>query len=593
MHRDGHNQAEALLAGENRLLQMVATGRALPEILAELCRLCEESSSGTLASILLVSTDGRSLRHGAAPSLPRRYTEAIDGGEIGPRAGSCGTAAYRKEPVVAADIETDPLWADYRHLAKPHGLRACWSTPIFASDGGVLGTFAIYWREPRRPTAQDQQLIRQTTHLASVAIERRRTEEALHASERLARGQVEALTNTLAAMARESEPDQFLEHVLRTIIEQTSAHSIAAWARNDDSRRFDMIAVIEEGRYETRAEATHPGRKLSMLPEHHPVWREVVRTGQYGIMDDIDKESARMCVGSGDWHRMLEDMNPDPSFTILLNHLREMGVRTVLFVPILIAGNVAGTLAIRFQDRRACRREEIELTRALAHQAMLAIQLMRLSRESRQAAVMAERNRMARDIHDTLAQGFTGVIMQLEAATGAAERNDLAEVAGHIERAGELARSSLAEARRSVRALRLPSLQAGKLSLAIDHLLKCMTDGSRLHAEFHADGEEQRLGADGEETLLRITQEALTNTIKHAQARNFRATLTVGEDKTQLQLVDDGCGFDPQADHEGFGLTGMKERVDRMSGRFIVRSKPGQGSEIVVVLHNPNAHEQA
>ena len=86
-----------------------------------------------------------------------------------------------------------------------------------------------------------------------------------------------------------------------------------------------------------------------------------------------------------------------------MNHLREMGVRAVLFVPILVAGNVAGTLAIRFQEKRTCRREEIELTRALAHQAMLAIQLMRLSRESRQAAVMAERNRMARDIHDTLA----------------------------------------------------------------------------------------------------------------------------------------------------------------------------------------------
>jgi signal transduction histidine kinase len=258
-----------------------------------------------------------------------------------------------------------------------------------------------------------------------------------------------------------------------------------------------------------------------------------------------------------------------------------------------VVGRLEGAIGLRFTQKRGFRTEEIELAQALANQAMLAMQLTRLSAESRESAVIAERNRVARDIHDTLAQGFTGVIMQLEAAKGAAERSDIAEVTGRIDRAGELARSSLAEARRSVRALRLRSLQAGKLSLAVVDLLKRMTDGSALQAEFHAEGEERILGADCEETLLRITQEALTNTVKHAHARNFRATLSVGEDTTQLQLVDDGCGFDPQAEHEGFGLTGMKERVDQMGGQFIVRSRPGQGTEIVVVLNHPNAHEQA
>jgi len=218
--------------------------------------------------------------------------------------------------------------------------------------------------------------------------------------------------------------------------------------------------------------------------------------------------------------------------------------------------------------------------------------LRRLSQQSRQAAVLDERTRLARDIHDTLAQGFTGVIMQMEAAKGAAERNDLTEVNGRIDRASELARSSLAEARRSVRALRLPSLQAGKLNLAIEDLLKRITDGSGLQAEFRADGQEGLLAADCEETLLRITQEALTNTIKHAQARNFRATLAIGENKTQLQLVDDGCGFDPRAERDGFGLTGMRERVERLNGHFVVRSKPGEGTEIVVTLNHSNAHEQ-
>jgi signal transduction histidine kinase/PAS domain-containing protein len=579
-------RAEAFVAGEKRLLEMIARGSGLALVLDALCRFSEEMSDNVLVSILLVSPDRKSLRHGAAPSLPKSYTEAIDGGLIGPRAGSCGTAASRGERVIVSDIATDPLWDQYRHLAIEHGLRACWSTPIFSTTRDVMGTFALYSREPHSPTPEQLNLIEQMTHVAAVAIERERAAEALLASEHLARGQLEALTGTLAALSRESDPDRLLEHVLRTIVEQTKAHSIAAWNRNEDGARFDMIAIIENGRYQTREEAVHPAGRLSMLPQHHPVWREVLRTGQHGMMEDIDQASTRMCVGFGDWHRVVEDIDPDPAFTVLMNHLREMDVRAVLFVPILVAGQVAGTLAVRFQEKRTFRREEIELTRALAHQAMLAIQLMHLSQQRRQAAVIAERNRMARDIHDTLAQGFTGVIMQLEAAKGAIAQNSLAEATDRVERAGDMARVGLGEARRSVLALRPRSLQNTSLCMALDDLLKRMTNGSDLQAEFHLEGDEPAMPAEWEEGLLRVAQEFLTNTIKHAKAKNFRATLTIGAKEIQFRLVDDGSGFDLHAEHEGFGLLGMKERVDQMGGQFILRSMPGQGTEIQIILNN-------
>jgi signal transduction histidine kinase/GAF domain-containing protein/CheY-like chemotaxis protein len=174
-------RAEALLAGEKRILEMLARGNSLSEILAELCRLVEEQTSGVLASVLLL--DGDRLRHGAAPSLPRAYTEAIDGGLIGPSAGSCGTAAYRGQQVIVEDIATDPLWAEYRDVALPHSLRACWSTPIFSSQGNVIATFAMYYREPRRPSVRDQEIIEQITHLAGVAIERKMIEEKLQRNE--------------------------------------------------------------------------------------------------------------------------------------------------------------------------------------------------------------------------------------------------------------------------------------------------------------------------------------------------------------------------------------------------------------------------
>ena len=176
-------RAEALLAGEKRLLEMVARGDSLAHILDSLCRLVEEQAPDVLASILLLDSNGKQLRHGGAPSLPEAYTDAIDGSEIGPSVGSCGTAAYLGKQVIVSDIANDPLWSDFRELALAHSLRACWSTPIFSAEGKVIGTFAMYYREPRSPSPRDQDIIGQITHLAGVAIQHKLAEDALRRSE--------------------------------------------------------------------------------------------------------------------------------------------------------------------------------------------------------------------------------------------------------------------------------------------------------------------------------------------------------------------------------------------------------------------------
>ena len=185
---EDRKRTEALIAGEKRVLELVAKGEALPDILDSLCRMVEVQASGALASILLV--EGDRLKHGGAPSLPQAYTEAIDGVLIGPSVGSCGTAAYCGKQVIVEDIASDPLWVDYRDAALPHSLRACWSTPVFSSQGKVIATFAMYYREPRSPRRRDQEIIEQITNLAGVAIERKRTYDQLQRSEAyLAEGQ--------------------------------------------------------------------------------------------------------------------------------------------------------------------------------------------------------------------------------------------------------------------------------------------------------------------------------------------------------------------------------------------------------------------
>jgi PAS domain S-box-containing protein len=158
-----------------------------------LCTHIEKQHPGLLCSVLLLDAEGTTLRHGASPSLPSEYSRAVDGVQIGPIAGSCGTAAYRKQPVVVADIATDPLWANFRQVALPHGLRACWSTPIASRDGKILGTFAIYYKQPRTPDAEHLQLIANATHLAGIAIEHDRAKAELRAAEARYRTLVERL----------------------------------------------------------------------------------------------------------------------------------------------------------------------------------------------------------------------------------------------------------------------------------------------------------------------------------------------------------------------------------------------------------------
>src|SRR5258705_8346815 len=152
---EDRKRAEVLLAGEKRLLEMIARGDSRAFTLDALCRLVEELASGSLSSILLLDPNTNCLRHGAAPSLPITYTQAIDGIVIGPSVGSCWTAAYPAEPVIVSDIATDPLLADYRYLALAHGLRAYWSTPILSSQGRGLATFATYYREHLSPAPHD------------------------------------------------------------------------------------------------------------------------------------------------------------------------------------------------------------------------------------------------------------------------------------------------------------------------------------------------------------------------------------------------------------------------------------------------------
>lgn len=161
------------LAEQQRIEEMIAADAPLNEILSQLVLMIEAQSPEMICSILLISDDGNHVRHAVAPSLPANYVKVIDGSPIGPKHGSCGTAMYRGKPVIVSDIATDPLWEEYRNFAWAIGVAACWSTPIMSSKGKVLGSFAMYYREPRTPNGDERHLTDAATKLAALAIEQR------------------------------------------------------------------------------------------------------------------------------------------------------------------------------------------------------------------------------------------------------------------------------------------------------------------------------------------------------------------------------------------------------------------------------------
>jgi PAS domain S-box-containing protein len=208
-------EEEFFRAGQSHVLEMIAADASLPEVLTSLVLLMEGQAEGLRCSILLLNRDGKHVRHGAAPNLPEAYVKAVDGAPIGPRNGSCGTAMYTRRSVVVTDVMTDPLWADYRDLAKICGLCACWSTPILSPQGDVLGSFAMYRQEKRGPQPEETRLTEIATHIAGIAIDRQRQQEVLR--ERDARISVAAESADLAFWVLYPEGDAWMSDKGRRI----------------------------------------------------------------------------------------------------------------------------------------------------------------------------------------------------------------------------------------------------------------------------------------------------------------------------------------------------------------------------------------
>ncbi len=308
-----------------------------------------------------------------------------------------------------------------------------------------------------------------------------------------------------------------------------------------------------------------------------------------GVALTVDEESIVGWVAQTGEPILANDVSEDPRYRAV-EALKD--TKSELAVPVKLGNQVIGVLDIESTEVDAFGEADLYTAQTLADQLAVAIENARLYDETRQMAVMEERNRMAREIHDTLAQGFSGIILQLEAAEQALG-SDLPGLQRHLNQARNLARKSLAEARRSVWNLRPQALEHKPLAEAIIQEAEKFSQSTKVKVKFNISGEKRDLPPEVEAGILRIFQESMTNVRKHAQATEVEVNLVFNDSSAELSVRDNGVGFEPKVagsedtgkkKGDTFGLISMRERARGLGGTFEVQSQKGEGTLVKIVI---------
>jgi len=395
--------------------------------------------------------------------------------------------------------------------------------------------------------------------LTRETLERRRAEA-------MAKIQTNVVKYAVDLLAREPDVDGFFRALLKTLAEEGESHKVTVWLIDEDQKGCDVWMAHIDGEVFTASSAEWKTTEFPRqtfgrhLFSYEPGWHQTV---EYGADDE------RMPANVRDF-------------------VRREGLSETLVAPLLISDKTLGWLTLCSRETRDCSEGQwwrIALIEAIARQAALALhhsRILELKRvEERRKAILEERNRLARDIHDNLAQGFAAILMQLQGAQREACTLP-PSVARSIETAVDLARTHLTEARRSVGALR-PNVDTPEdVSRAIKRLAELGQRTTTVPIDVQLD-ELPRFGDGVEREIIGIVQEALTNAVKHSLARRITIKAsTVNSLGLRLSVADDGRGIPRERPTSGFGLTSMQERAERIGASLTIVTAPRSGTEIVL-----------
>ena len=446
------------------------------------------------------------------------------------------------------------------------GLKTFNSVPIFIK-GKYWGNVGIDdCREATHRSEAELSILKTAAACIGGAIERDRTRKTILQAEQERVAELaktnQALKNSLDRLADEPDLDAFLGHVLTETSQQLQIDLGYLFFYDPCDRTLDLhMQVTPAGTsLKHELEPNNPFCK-SFSVEDLPIWDTLLETQKPFI---IDRQNAAQYVFQGTLEWQTQPQEHQAGINILLT----------------LGDEPIGLFAL-VSTKRSFSPQEIELAQALAQQATLAIQLTRLAEEAKQSAIIGERNRLAGEIHDTLAQTFTGISVQLELAQYLSQHNPT-EVESILARIGSLAQTGLAEARRSVWSIYSARGEYTDLAQKLADCIEYLTLGTKIDAHVNTIGDPYPLSYFIGKNLLRIGQESITNALKHSQATEIQVKLTYTPDQVGLCISDNGCGFCLQNQTEGFGLIGISERCDRIGGQLRITTELEQGTEIFV-----------
>ena len=585
-------RALAIQTGQSRFLELLARGGEFSEVLASLVRILEEQFPGMSGLILLLDPGSKRLRVGASVSLPWEYVDTIEGLQIGPNAGSCGTAAYTGERVIVEDIATDPRWAGLRDLALKYGLRSCWSQPVLDESGEVLGTFAMYYRTVRTPSPVESKAIEIAARLVKVAVEQRRAREEVEAAYEQLERKVEERTGEIEQRRRVAEglreilaalnSARPLADVLDLILEQAEEflHSEAG----------ALYQLHGDGMYLKMA--AYKGFAGSSLDEQITVGDGVVgwavASGRPVVVSGADQSQKVMA------DQLLS--------TSKLPDWAEGKFRTVMAVPLVGKGRSYGVIALCFAQPRWFSRDELELAVSFADQAALAIENAELRSKAEEAAAAAERSRLARDLHDAVTQTLFSASLISEVLPRIWAQNP-DEGKRRLDELRRLNRGALAEMRSLLLELRPSTLMEVDLSDLLRQLAEATMGRSGIPVNVDVSGGQScQLPPGVRVAFYRIAQESLSNVVKHSRANSAWVGLVCDAQhrdqsssriSATLSIRDNGVGFDATSvSAEHMGLRIMTERAEGIGASVSIASEPGNGTRIEVAWSGPRWEDE-
>ena len=540
-------RSQVIQEGQRQFLELLATGGDFYETLQTLVQIIEGQWPGMLGLVLLLDADGRQLQIGAYNQLPEEYIDTIEGLEIGPNVGSCGTACFTKKRVIVTDIAEDARWEGLRHLALKYGLRACWSEPVINAEGNVLGTFAMYYDHPRQPTKDELHAIEVAAHLVGVAIEQNRARQEIQRAYRSLERRVRERTRELqvlldfaAATNSSLSMDTMLTAVLEKLVQLIQAERVAVMLRDPITNQPEV-----------RAFSPDSSAKPEELLKLNLAGESVINTGE------VVKLSSRS------------------SPAVLL--------------PLRTRGQVIGALGIVSPKGSPPTEDSYPLFQSIADRLAIAVENAQLYHQAEINAAVTERNRLARDLHDAVTQTLFSASLIADVIPDIWQQ-DPKEGQKLLEEIRQLNRGALAEMRTLLLELRPKSLQEAQLEHLLHQLAEASMGQLGVPVTVHIEGLCQ-LPPNVKIVMYRVAQESLNNIIKHAQASHVMINLFCSEDeehkacvrRLKLEVVDNGRGFDPASvPAEHLGLRIMRERVETIGGQLAVHSKVGEGTRVSV-----------